>query len=314
MFFLERLKASISYSSSKLKYALLSPNLMFMKPSYGMVDFLSNVKSQSSHFDSFNSFTCFTSACHPIVVITENASRQRWKFLWCVYKHENWKNNTKTHRFVLLPCRRHPPKRVTGSNSPGSGPRRSEPEKKIRVARKRGKLLRRWGSVVMGQVGPNVKMNVKSQHPLLMSIGAVLVLFGFEPHPNGFWIRNCSHSSTGASHKLQSEPKDDIRICRTCTLRDWIAHRLPTTHAVHQSSVPQQFALSEASWNAWNFQVRATKLWESCREQRALAKPFLAVHAQLPNCHWGWSGVRTWKLGTQLAKWKKNECQKICFL
>ena len=59
-------------------------------------------------------------------------------------------------------------------------------KKKIRVARKRGKLLRRWGSVVMGQVGPNVKMNVKSQHPLLMSIGAVLVLFGFEPHPSGF--------------------------------------------------------------------------------------------------------------------------------
>ena len=58
--------------------------------------------------------------------------------------------------------------------------------KKIRVARKRGKLLRRWGSVVMGQVGPNVKMNVKSQHPLLMSIGSVLVLFGFEPHPSGF--------------------------------------------------------------------------------------------------------------------------------
>jgi hypothetical protein len=130
MFFLERLKASISSSSSKLKYALLSPNLMFMKPSYGMVDFLSNVKSQSSHFDSFNSFTCFTSACHPIVVTTKNASRQRWKFLWCVYKHENWKNNTKTHRFVLLPRHRHPPKRVTGSNSPGSGPQRSEPEKK----------------------------------------------------------------------------------------------------------------------------------------------------------------------------------------
>ena len=34
-------------------------------------------------------------------------------------------------------------------------------KKKLRVARKRGKLLRRWGSVMMGQVSPNVKMNVK---------------------------------------------------------------------------------------------------------------------------------------------------------
>ena len=52
-------------------------------------------------------------------------------------------------------------RRVTGSNSRRSRPQRSEPEKKLRVARIRGKLLRRWGSVVMGQVGPNVKMNVK---------------------------------------------------------------------------------------------------------------------------------------------------------
>ena len=55
----------------------------------------------------------------------------------------------------------HPPKRVTGSNSRRSRPQRSEPEKKLRVARKRGKLLRIWGSVVMGQAGPNVKLNVK---------------------------------------------------------------------------------------------------------------------------------------------------------
>ena len=51
---------------------------MFMKPSYGMVVFLSNVKSQSSHFGSFNfnSFTCFKAACRPIVVIIGNGSRQ----------------------------------------------------------------------------------------------------------------------------------------------------------------------------------------------------------------------------------------------
>ena len=57
---------------------------------------------------------------------------------------------------------RHPP--IEGSQvRTHAAPDLSEAsrKKKLRVARKRGKLLRRWGSVVMGQVGPNVQMNVK---------------------------------------------------------------------------------------------------------------------------------------------------------
>ena len=149
---------------------------------------------------------------------------------------------------------------------------------------------------------------------LLMSIGAVLVLlvlthirarrilnlellplFNWRIPQIAIWAKG-RHSN--APH-LHSEGLNSSQI-------------LPTTHAkCSRVLCPQQFA--EASWNAWNFQVGATKLCKNCREQRTLAKPFLAVHAQLPNCHWGWSRVRTSKLGTQLAKWNKTECHIVVF-
>ena len=111
------------------------------------------------------------------------------KKIFAVFTNMKTENiNTKTLRFVLLthrPCMW--PAFAThlkGSQvRTHAAPDLSEAsrKKKLRVARKRGKLLRRWGSVVMGQVTQNVKTDVKiqnvSQHPmLLMSIGAVLVL------------------------------------------------------------------------------------------------------------------------------------------
>ena len=106
----------------------------------------------------------------------------------------------------------------TGSNCrTHTGPDLSEASQKktlLRVARKRGKLLRRWGSVVMGQVRSecqNECQNV-SQHPmLLMSIGAVLVLLVLT-HICARRILNLELLPTvqlRASHKLQSEPEDD---------------------------------------------------------------------------------------------------------
>ena len=94
-----------SSSSSKLKYpkyTLLSPNLMFIEASYSTVDFCQLSKVQSSHLDLFTCWICFSSK----IVVAGNARRQCQTFLWCVYRHENGKNNTTTHRFVLLT---HPP-------------------------------------------------------------------------------------------------------------------------------------------------------------------------------------------------------------
>ena len=74
---------------------------------------------------------------------------------------------------------RHPPKRVTGSNSRRSRPQRSEPEKKTPSSKETRVTLKEMGFRGDGSSRSecqNECQNV-SQHPmLLMSIGAVLVL------------------------------------------------------------------------------------------------------------------------------------------
>ena len=81
---------------------------------------------------------------------------------------------------------RHPPKRVTGSNSRRSRPQRSEPEKKTPSGKETRETLKEMGFSGDGSSRSecqNECQNV-SQHPmLLMSIGAVLVLLVLTPHP-----------------------------------------------------------------------------------------------------------------------------------
>ena len=115
--------------------------------------------------------TCFNSACHPIVVIRGNASGQCQKNIYDVFT--NMKTEKNTHKDTLVRSSdpstlhvarlHHPPKRVTGSNSRSSRPQRGEPGKKPSGKETR-ETLEEMGlsdSVLMGQVGQNVKMNVK---------------------------------------------------------------------------------------------------------------------------------------------------------
>ena len=147
---------------------------------------------------------------------------------------------------------RHPPKRVTGSNSRSSRPQRSEPEKKIRLARKRGKLLRRWGSVVMGQVGPNVKMNVKCK-PTSNVADVHRCSFspvGFDPHP-------CqADSKSGTAPTVQLAHPTNCNLSQRTTFEcatpaqrgiEWLTDCRPHAKCI-RVLCPQQFA--EASWNA----------------------------------------------------------------
>ena len=144
MFFLNDWKHWLVFSS-KLKYALLSSNLMFIKPSYGMVVSFNKCQKSKLPFRFFYMFYF----CLP----SHSCNYRPWKpaipnkyiYIWCVYKHENWKNNTKTYRFVLLthrPCMW--PAFAThlkGSQvRTHAGPDLSEAsrKKKLRVARKRG--------------------------------------------------------------------------------------------------------------------------------------------------------------------------------
>ena len=64
------------------------------------------------------------------------------------------------------------------------GPDLSEASRKKKPSSKeRGKLLRRWGSVVVGQVGPNVKMNVKCKPTSTVDVHRCSFSpVGFDPH------------------------------------------------------------------------------------------------------------------------------------
>ena len=74
---------------------------------------------------------------------------------------------------------RHPPKRVTGSNSRRSRPQRSEPEKKTPSGKETRETLKEMGFSGDGSSRSecqNECQNVSQRPMLLMSIGAVLVL------------------------------------------------------------------------------------------------------------------------------------------
>ena len=158
--FLERLKALISlFVKTKVRAAF--------PISYVHEAFVLYVFCQTSKFP-FRFFYMFQT-CLP----SHSCNYRQWKpalpkiYMMCLHtwklkkSHKDTQVRSSDPSTLHVARLRHPPKRVTGSNSRSSRPQRSEPEKKIRLARKRGKLLRRWGSVVMGQVGPNVQMNVK---------------------------------------------------------------------------------------------------------------------------------------------------------
>ena len=107
------------------------------------------------------------------------------KYLWCVYRHENWKitqRQTGSFFWPLDPACGPPSpptyRRVTGSNSRSSRPQRSEPEKKNPIGKETRETLKEMGFSGDGSSRsecPNECQNV-SQHPMRMSIGAVLVL------------------------------------------------------------------------------------------------------------------------------------------
>ena len=162
MFFLKRLKALISSSSSKPKYAPLSPL------SFHTV-WLFFVKCQKSKlpFRFFYMFqVCLPShSCYTLLLKEMQAGNAKKNYTVFTNMHENGKNNTKTHRFLLLthrPCMW--PAFAThlkGSQvRTHAGPDLSEASRETKNPEWQGnvvKLLRRWSLVVMGQVGPNVK-------------------------------------------------------------------------------------------------------------------------------------------------------------
>ena len=77
---------------------------------------------------------------------------------------------------------RHPPRRVTGSNSRRSRPQRSEPNKETPSGKETWETLEEMG--FSGDGSSRSECQNVSQHPmLLMSIGAVLVLLVLTPHP-----------------------------------------------------------------------------------------------------------------------------------
>ena len=148
---------------------------------------------------------------------------------------------------------RHPPKRVTGSNSRSSRPQRSE-RKKNPSGKETRETLKEMGFSGDGSSRSewqNECQNV-SQHPmLLMSIGAVLVLLVLTPHP-------CqADSKSGTAPAVQLAHPTNYNLSQRTTFECATpAQRgiesltdLPTTHAkCIRVLCPQQFA--EASWNA----------------------------------------------------------------
>ena len=117
-----------------------------------------------------------------------------------------------------------------------------------------------------------------SQHPLLMSIGSVLALLGFDPHP----CQADSKSGTAPTVQLAHPTNCNLsqRMTFECatpaqrgieSLTDFADH----TSKVYQSSVPQQFALSEASWCCMKLPGQSNKtlgkLWGVARASKAIS-------------------------------------------